>query len=104
MLGASGDTCSDALCSVAISTIVGSFGSALGTACSLVALALAIAGFPPAASSSGTSVDAELSFDKCTVNVTYYYLLLLLMLSLSMPSYHLINAQLMLRITTCFYY
>jgi hypothetical protein len=79
MLGALGGTCSDALCLAAISIVVGSFGSVLGAAYSLVALAPAVAGFPLAASSSWTFVDAELSFDKCTVNVTYYYLLLLLM-------------------------
>jgi hypothetical protein len=60
MLGASGNTCSDALGSVAASTIIGSFGSALGTACSLVDLALADDGFPSTASSSRTSVDAAL--------------------------------------------
>jgi hypothetical protein len=38
-------------------------------------------GFPPAVSSSGTSVDAELQFDKTIVNVAYYYLPLLLMLT-----------------------
>jgi hypothetical protein len=60
MLGALGGTRSDALCSVAVSTVVGSFGLVLGAACSLVALAPVVAGFPPAVSSSRTSVDAEL--------------------------------------------
>jgi hypothetical protein len=64
-----------------VSIVVGSFGSALGAACSLVALPPADDGFPPAASSSGTSVDAELQFDKRTVDVAYYYLPLLLMLT-----------------------
>jgi hypothetical protein len=81
MLGASGGTCSDALCSMTVSTIVNSFGSALGVTYSLVALALADDGFPPAASCSGTSVDAELQFDKSTVDVAYYYLPLPLMLT-----------------------
>jgi hypothetical protein len=66
---------------VAASIVVSSFWLALGATCSLVALAPAIAGFPPAASSSGTSIDAELQFDKTTVNVAYYYLPLLLMLT-----------------------
>jgi hypothetical protein len=35
-------------------------------------------------SSSGTSVDAELQFDKSTVDVAYYYLPLLLMLTKSL--------------------
>jgi hypothetical protein len=80
MLGDLGSTCSDALCSVALSTIVGSFGLALGATCLLVALAPAVAGFPPTASSSGTFVDAELQFDKCTIDFAYYYLPLLLIL------------------------
>jgi hypothetical protein len=75
-----GGTCFDALCSVAVSTIIGSFGSALGAACSLVALAAADDGLPPAASSSGISVDVELQFDNSIVDNVYYYLLLLLIL------------------------
>jgi hypothetical protein len=78
--GALGGTCSDVLCSAVVSTVVGSFGSALGAACSLVALKAADDGLSPAASSSGISVDAELQFDKSTVDVAYYYLPLLLML------------------------
>jgi hypothetical protein len=81
MLDASGGTCSDALCSAAVSTIAGSFGLALGAPCSLVAPVPAVAGFLPAGSSSGTSIDAELQFDKTTVDVAYYYLPLLLMLT-----------------------
>jgi hypothetical protein len=38
-------------------------------------------GLPPAASCSGFSVDAELQFDKSTVDDAYYYLPLLLMLT-----------------------
>jgi hypothetical protein len=66
---------------VTASIIVGSFWLTLGAACSLVALMPADDGFPPAVSSSGTSVDAELQFDKTIVNVAYYYLPLLLMLT-----------------------
>jgi hypothetical protein len=59
-----GATCSDALGSVAASSIVGSLWPTVGATCSLVALAPAVAGFPLVASSLGTSVDAELQFDK----------------------------------------
>jgi hypothetical protein len=78
-LGVSGGICPDAHCSADVSTIVGSFGSALGTAYSLVVSMLVDGGFLPAASSSGTSIDAELQFNKRIVDVTYYYLPLLLM-------------------------
>jgi hypothetical protein len=47
----------------------------------VVTLSPAVAGFPPTASSSGTSIDAELQFDKTTINVAYYYLPLLLILT-----------------------
>jgi hypothetical protein len=50
----------DALCSVTVSTVVGSFGSALGTAYLLFALVAADDDLPQATSSSGISVDAEL--------------------------------------------
>jgi hypothetical protein len=65
---------------VVASTVVGSFWPGLGATCSVVALSPAIIGFPPAASSSGTFVDAELQFDTTTVNVASYYLPLLLMI------------------------
>jgi hypothetical protein len=81
MPGASGGTCSDILCSAAVSTVVGYIGSALGAACSLVALVAADEGLPPAASCSGISVDVELQFDKSIVDDAYYYLPLLLMLT-----------------------
>jgi hypothetical protein len=77
--GASGGTCSGVLCSVAVSTIVDSIGSALGTACSLVALVAADDGIPPAASCSGISVDVKLQFVNSTADNAYYYLPLLLM-------------------------
>jgi hypothetical protein len=51
-----------------------------GAACSLVAIEAADDGLPPVVSSSRISVDAELQFDKHTVDNAYYYLLLLLML------------------------
>jgi hypothetical protein len=79
-LGASGGTCSDAHCSTAVSTIVSSFRSALGATCSLVTLAPSVVGFPPAVNSSGTSVDAELQFNKSTVDIAFYYLPLLCLL------------------------
>jgi hypothetical protein len=75
MLSASVGTCLDALCSAAASTFVGSFGSAIGAACLLVVFTPADDGFLPAV----ISVDAELQFNKSTVDVTYYYLSLLLM-------------------------
>jgi hypothetical protein len=58
----------DVLCSTAVSTIIGYIGSMLGAACSLVALVAADDGLPPATSCSGISVDAELQFDKSTVD------------------------------------
>jgi hypothetical protein len=77
----SGGTYSDVLCSAVVSTVIGSIGSALGAAYSLVAIVAADDGLPPTASCSGISVDAELQFDKSTVDDAYYYLPLLLMLS-----------------------
>jgi hypothetical protein len=79
--GASGGTYSDILYSAAVFTIVGSIGSELGTACSLVALVAADDGLPPTASCSGIFVDTKLQFDKSTVDDAYYYLPLLLMLT-----------------------
>jgi hypothetical protein len=40
----------------------------------VVTLSPAVASFPPAVSTSVTSIDAELQFDKTTVYVAYYYL------------------------------
>jgi hypothetical protein len=79
--GASGGTCSDILYSAAVSTVVGSIGSALGAAYSLVALVAADDSLPPAASCSGIFIDTELQFDKSIVDDAYYYLPLLLMLT-----------------------
>jgi hypothetical protein len=53
----------------------------LGDACSLVAIVVADDGLPLAVSCSGISVDAELQFDKSTIDDAYYYLPLLLMLT-----------------------
>jgi hypothetical protein len=46
----------------------------------LVAIKAVDDSLPPAASSSGISVNAELQFDQHTVDNAYYYLPLLLML------------------------
>jgi hypothetical protein len=51
-------TCSDAIYSAFVSTVVDSFWSALGTACSMVALAADDDDLPLVASSSGISVGA----------------------------------------------
>jgi hypothetical protein len=61
--------------------VAGPIGSALGAACSLVAIVAADDGLPLVASCSGISVDARLQFDKGTVDDAYYYLPLLLMLT-----------------------
>jgi hypothetical protein len=68
-------------CLVAVSTIVGWIRMGPSAAYSLVAIDAANDGLPPVASSSGISIDAELQFDKHTVDNAYYYLLLLLMLT-----------------------
>jgi hypothetical protein len=81
MRGASGGTCLDDLSLVVVSTIVGWLVTGPGAACLLVVVVVAEDGFPPAASCSGISVDAELQIDKSTVDNAYYYLLLLLMLT-----------------------
>jgi hypothetical protein len=52
---------------VAVSTIIGSIGSALGATCSLVAIVVADDGLPPMTSCSGISIDTELQFDKSIV-------------------------------------
>jgi hypothetical protein len=81
MVGASRGTYSADPCSVAVSTIVGWIEMGPGAAYLLVAIEAADDSLPPVASSSGISVDAELQFDKHTVDNAYYYLLLLLMLT-----------------------
>jgi hypothetical protein len=81
MSDASGGTCSDVLCSMAVSIDVGSIGSTLGATCSLVALVVVDDGPPSAVSCSGISIDVELQFDTSIVDDAYYYLSLLLMLT-----------------------
>jgi hypothetical protein len=80
-VGASRGTYPANPCSVAVSIVVSWIGTGSGAACSLVANEAADDGFSPVTSSSGISVDAELQFDKHTVDNAYYYLLLLLMLT-----------------------